>query len=111
MLTGSSAGAIGSFCSFNVVVTYSPIAKHPETVAWSIRNAVDNSSVGGIVPVALGPSPFSPTGLSVLGGLPAGSYYFDVQLLAKGSVRSEQRTGTFTTTGTCPTAGLLATFP
>jgi hypothetical protein len=108
-LAGNSTGAAASFCEIDVVVVYSGKAKHADTVAWTIWRATDNSEVGGPVPQALGPSPFTPTGLAVQ--LPAGTYYFDVQLLANGSVLSQQKTSTFTTTATCPAAGLLATYP
>jgi hypothetical protein len=123
-ITGSSTGTVGSFCEFGVVVTYSPRqsphALRTEKLIWGIRKATDNSSVGDIVPVTLGPSPFTPSGLAFLegtgGALPAGSYSFDVQVFANGSAVSEQHTGTFTLNGMpapagCPAMGQLATFP
>ncbi len=113
-LAGNSTGSVGSICEFDVVVTYSSKAKHADTVTWSLWSATANSEVGTpIGPRALGPSPFTTEqfGVEQPPALPAASYYFDVQLLVNGSVVSEQKTGTFTTTGACPNAGTLATYP
>jgi hypothetical protein len=120
-IVGNSTTGIGAFCGFGVVVTYSGHAKHTDTLVWTILHADGSKAFGGSpVAYALGPSPFTPPGLSVVQGspptMPAGSYIFDVQLLANSSVVSEHHTGPFTMTGApapagCPTVGLLATYP
>jgi hypothetical protein len=120
-IVGNSTTGIGAFCGFDVVVTYSGPAKHSPQVVWTILHADGSKAFGGSpVAYALGPSPFTPPGLSVVQGspptLPAGSYIFDVQLLASGKVVSEQHTGPFPVSGLpaptgCPPLGQLATYP
>jgi hypothetical protein len=120
-IVGNGTTGIGAFCGFDVVVAYSGQTKRTPQVAWTILHA-DGSKVFGGSPVAtaLGPSPFTAPGLSVVQGtpptMPAGNYIFDVQLLANGRVVSEQHTGTFPVTGLpappgCPAVGELATYP
>jgi hypothetical protein len=120
-ITGNSTGSIGSFCEFGVVVTYAGKAKHAPEVVWTILHADGSKVFGGSpTPQALGPSPFTPPGLAVVQGspptMPAGSYIFDVQLLANGTVVSEHHTGPFPVSGLpapsgCPTVGPLAAYP
>jgi hypothetical protein len=120
-IVGSSTGFLGSICEFGFVVTYSGHAKHSNTVVWTFLHADGSKVFGGAPPSEpLGPSPFTTNGLAVTQGIhpsmPAGSYIFDVQLLANGSVVSEQHTSPFTMSGLpapsgCPPVGQLATYP
>jgi hypothetical protein len=120
-IVGSSTGSIGSFCEFGFVVTYSGHAKHGDRVVWTFLHADGSKVFGGAPPSEpLGPSPFTTNGLAVTQGtnpsMPAGSYIFDMQLLANGSVVSEQHTSPFTMSGLpapsgCPPVGQLATYP
>jgi hypothetical protein len=115
-IAGESLG--GPFCGYNVVVTYSGHAKHGDKVVWDFLHA-DGSKLfsGSPTPLTLGPSPATGQAIALLDAAPpAGSYVFDVQLLANGTVVSEQRTGTFSFNGlapplTCPIVGVLATYP
>lgn len=115
-IAGNSLG--GQFCTYDVVVTYDGRAKHGDTVAWQFLHADGSKLISGApTPVALGRSPFTALSLTLLDfAPPAGSYVFDVQLLANGSVVSEQKTETFSFNGlappsTCPTVGTLAAYP
>jgi hypothetical protein len=122
-IAGNSTGSLGAVCEFG---GSSPTrAMRNMATKWFGRSCtltVRRYSVGAqprrrSVQV---PSPFTPFGLGVIQGsppaMPAGSYIFDVQLLANGSVVSEHHTGPFPVSGLpapsgCPAVGQLATYP